>query len=148
MPNLGGALDGGNRGVVDAERAPQELKNPPLFHPHFEIGGGNLEGRRIGRVVQVGRYRRARERQNRVQPILLGEQPLACLSGGDKAVLVEILEDRPGADDGSDPPKLDIGHLAVGRRGNNHQIDQRFMRARFAHLVPLVRRGRSHASLL
>ena len=46
----------------------------------------------------------------------------------------EILEDRPCADDIADACQLGIGHVAVGGRRHDHQIDQRLVGGRLGHV--------------
>src|SRR3546814_2149722 len=100
------------------------LENAQLLLARAAVGGGDLDGERVGRLAQVLRQGAADQVERRLKAVLARQQLGAAARRLRQKLRIVLAEHRQVLDDLADGGKLGIGHVAVHGRYHDHGVNQ------------------------
>ncbi len=114
----------------------KDLQEAELLLLDMKVGGGDFHRQRVGGLVQRRRQGVGDDIEDFVEPVIVLEAAAAFLGDVNKALGIEIGEDRHLAHDVADLAEFLVGHRPIGSGDGDHHIDQSFVMAdRPVHLV-------------
>ena len=113
------------------EPVAQKLQHLHLRRGRTTVGGSHLASQRVGGLTQGGRQGVVNLCRGDIQAILAGQQLRAVVADLDDSLRVEVPEHGQIPHQAAHGLQLAIGHPPLGRRNQDHGVDQGGMMIEF-----------------